>query len=488
VSGGPKILIADDSPLVLRMIEKMLTTAGFTVVTAPDGIEAIDKALHENVSLVILDLMMPRMNGYQACRILKTEDATRSVPVIILTSKDHPGDRFWGLETGADYFITKDAEPQLILELVRKVVASGEVPPRPPLPEGQRTSVDILSRINALLDRKLFETTILSEIGRVARKMRHFDEAFTSIMGIVARVVDFTVGAMAFVDNDDLDVLLVLQRPAAPPVVEEAKARLLEAIARERGGASFSKVQARLFTPENAAARAHNPEKVLGGFFSVPITIQDRLAALLALGGKAAARISADNEAFLVQVANQSHIVMENSRLLERLRILSIRDGLTDLYNHRHAMEMVSMEFERVGRYEGGRYEGGVSLLMIDIDHFKKINDQHGHPTGDMVLKEVARRLKDTLRTVDAIARYGGEEFLVILPHTQRSDALQTAERLRKAIEEHPFRAGGRELRATISVGVASYPAGGIDTPEALIRGADEALYKAKQTGRNRVA
>jgi diguanylate cyclase (GGDEF)-like protein len=193
--------------------------------------------------------------------------------------------------------------------------------------------------------------------------------------------------------------------------------------------------------------------------------------------------MTADSEAFLGQVANQAQIVVENSRLFDRIKNLSIRDGLTDLFNHRHSIELVANEFGRVGRYAGG-----VSLLMVDIDHFKNINDAHGHQAGDAVLKEVARVLKDNLRHVDALGRYGGEEFIAILPHTVREEALQTAERLRKGIDDHVFRVGDRELRTTISVGVACFPSDTVDSPNGLVREADKALYKAKQAGRNRVA
>jgi two-component system cell cycle response regulator len=481
VTATPKVLIADDSPLVLRMIETMLAGAGFAVVTARDGIEAIEKVFTEDVHLVILDVMMPRMNGYQACRILKTESTSKTIPVIILTSKDQAGDRFWGLETGADYYITKDAEPHRILELVKKVVAS-DTGERPRPTEGQRTSVDILSRVNDLLDRKLYEATILTEIGRVARSLVHFDETFTSVMSIISRVVDFAVGAMAFIEEEDLEVVLLLQRPTAPHVVEEAKARLLEAIARERGGLPFSKVQARLFAPGGTESQSP-PETALGGFVSYPIVTNNRLTGLLGLGGKAAARISAETEAFLAQVANQAHIVTENSRLFDRIKNLSVRDGLTDLFNHRHSIELLANEFERVGRYAGG-----VGLLMVDIDHFKRINDEHGHQAGDVILRDVARVLKDNLRAVDALGRYGGEEFIAILPHTGRDEAFQTSERLRKAIEDRVFRWGERELRTTVSIGVACYPSDAADSPNALVRAADKALYKAKQAGRNRVA
>jgi diguanylate cyclase (GGDEF)-like protein len=120
---------------------------------------------------------------------------------------------------------------------------------------------------------------------------------------------------------------------------------------------------------------------------------------------------------------------MENSRLVERLRNLSVRDSLTDLFNHRHSMELVDQEFQRVGRYPAHE---GISLLMIDIDDFKRINDSRGHLAGDAVLREVAHVLKDSLRSVDSVGRYGGEEFVVILPHTPRDEAMRTAERIRQ--------------------------------------------------------
>ncbi len=473
----PKILVADDSPLVLRMIEKLLESAGFSVVTAKDGLEAVEKAFAEDVNLIILDVMMPRMNGYQACRLLKAEALTKSIPVVILTSKDQAGDRFWGLETGADHYVTKDADPQGILELVKQIVASPEA--SRPRGAARGTSVDALSRVNELLDRRLFETTILSEIGGVTKSLVHFDETFTSVMGILAHVVDFTIGAMAFVGDDDLDVFLLLHRPASPNVIEEAKARLMEAVARERVGAAFTKVQARLFSHDSSGPE----ETTLGGFAAYPVKTGGELRGLLAFGGKAAARLAGDTEAFLATAATQAKMVMENSRLFEKVRSLSIRDSLTGLFNHRHSMEQVAHEFGRVGRYEGG-----VSVLMIDIDHFKLVNDEHGHQAGDFVLREVSRILKDTLRVVDSLGRYGGEEFVAILPHTNREDAMQTAERLREAIAEHPFRVGPRELRVTISVGAATYPSDRVDSPGGLIREADKALYRAKQAGRNQSA
>jgi two-component system cell cycle response regulator len=475
------VLIADDSPLVVRTIERMLVGAGYSVLVARDGLEAIEKAVAEGVDLVILDVMMPRMNGYQACRLLKTEPTTKSVPVVILTSKDQAGDRFWGLETGADYYITKDSEPQRILDLVTNILASEGVRARAEAAEPRSTGVDILSRVNDLLDRKLYEATILSEIGRVARSLVQFEETFTSVMGLVSRVVEFTVGAMAFVEHDDVDVELLLNRRPSPEVVAEARERLLEAVVAARGGVPLARVRARESAGRDSSLSAE--ETSLGAFASFPVATSNRLSGMLVVAGRAVARMTPETRAFLGQVANQAHIVMENSRLFERVRNLAIRDSLTDLFNHRHVLDLVHHEFNRLGRYQNA-----FSVLMIDVDHFKRINDQHGHPAGDSVLREVAQVLRDSLRAVDSLGRYGGEEFVAILPHTAPDEARQTAERIRQQVQLHRFLAGGGEVRVSISVGVATCPGPGVDSPDALLSEADKALYRAKESGRNRVA
>jgi two-component system cell cycle response regulator len=475
-----KVLIADDSPLVVRMIEKMLSGAGFAVVTARDGLEAVEKAVAEDVQLVILDVTMPRLNGYQACRLLKSEASTKDLPVVILTSRDQAGDRYWGLETGADFYITKDAEPQRILDLVRGILA-GEDGRGAPRPEAaHRSSVDILSRVNELLDRKLYEATILSEIGRVARSLVRFDETFISVMALVARVADFSVGGMAFIEGDDLDVFLLQQRNVAHALVEEMKTRLREAVLQGRGGNALGRMQARLFAPAAGAAGAEEP--ALGGFLAVPIATGDRLVGLLALGGRhvAAGHVP---DAFLQQVAGQAHIVMQNSRLFERVQQLAIRDSLTEVYNHRHAVDLIQQEVSRVARY----HEGALSVLMLDIDHFKHINDELGHLAGDAVLREIARVLREGLRGVDSVGRYGGEEFVLILPQTRYEEALQTGERLRQQVEQHAFRTGERFTRITVSVGAATFPSERVDSAATLLREADLALYRAKDEGRNRV-
>lgn len=165
-----------------------------------------------------------------------------------------------------------------------------------------------------------------------------------------------------------------------------------------------------------------------------------------------------------------------------RLKKLSITDGLTELFNHRHVHELLHDEFERTLRTEDP-----LSVAMIDLDRFKQVNDTYGHPTGDVILYETARIIRHTAREIDMVGRYGGEEFIVILPGADEVAAAAFGERVRAAVEDHVFRDGSTEVRMTMSAGVASFPSDGSNSPESLLKAADGALYEAKRSGRNRV-
>ena len=170
----------------------------------------------------------------------------------------------------------------------------------------------------------------------------------------------------------------------------------------------------------------------------------------------------------------------EKNKELERL---SISDGLTGLFNHRHIHGLLAEEFERVARTNDC-----MSVAMFDLDHFKSVNDTYGHQAGDRVLVELADILRDVARDVDRLGRYGGEEFMALLPETCIDDAAVFVERVRREVARRPFDVGGDEpLHMTLSAGVATYPHETIRDVESLVRLADQALYTAKETGRNRV-
>ncbi|MBI3583193.1 MAG: diguanylate cyclase [Nitrospinae bacterium] len=192
------------------------------------------------------------------------------------------------------------------------------------------------------------------------------------------------------------------------------------------------------------------------------------------LGGKVFDIVSFE---LLLAAANQIGMALENARLFEETRALAITDGMTSLYNYRYFTAYLNEEFEKVKRYKRP-----LSLIMIDIDFFKKYNDAYGHPAGDELLRNIAGVLKNTVRKSDTVARYGGEEFVVVLPETEGEMALITAEKLRKAVEENEF--NGRKV--TISLGVASYTEE-LKLADDLVKLADNALYRSKEEGRNKV-
>lgn len=213
-----------------------------------------------------------------------------------------------------------------------------------------------------------------------------------------------------------------------------------------------------------------------------PLIVRDRLEGVVAVGMDITAEPELSSLHTLETLTHQVATVLENAQLYEEVELLSITDGLTELFTRRHFMTKLTEDINRARRYN---YL--LSLIMIDIDHFKKINDTYGHPQGDIVLKEIARLLKKDLRAGDVAARYGGEEFVIIYPYTELDKARVAAERLRTLVENHQFPRQGSPLKVTISLGVATFPSQKVTDEESLISQADKQLYKAKYEGRNRV-
>ena len=301
------ILLVEDNKGQANIIRDYLTKSGYEVVTVEDGVSAFKAAKTSTIDLVLLDRVLPDMDGSEVCRWLKLDQKTRAIPVIMLTVKSAMNDKVSGLEAGADDYL-----------------------PKP------------------------------------------FDEA-------------------------------------------ELNARI------------FARLRAKI---------------------------------------------------------QQDELRMKNTQLedmLTRVETLAIMDPLTGLFNRRRFESLMGNEFKR-----SARYQSNLSCMLIDIDHFKTVNDTFGHQTGDIVLKEVASVIQNTLREVDTPARWGGEEFIVLSPNTSRENALKAAERILKAIAGHTYPSIGSH-RITVSIGVAGIPSPAIDTQEKLIHAADLAMYEAKRKGRNRI-
>jgi len=219
-----------------------------------------------------------------------------------------------------------------------------------------------------------------------------------------------------------------------------------------------------------------------GSFLSMPLNYKGELIGVMNCGRSKPSAFSKNEIKLLQLIANQIALSIANARLYAKTRELSVRDELTGLYNRRHFLHVLQLEWKRASRFHHP-----MSLLMIDVDHFKKCNDSYGHKEGDRVLRHMGKLLVKTLREVDTLARFGGEEFVVLLPDTDRNGALAVGEKLRRIIDEEGFVLSDKKpIPITISVGVSNYP-NDVKDLEDLVDHADIALYDAKDQGRNRV-
>lgn len=480
-----KILLADDNKLVVKITSAILEDADYEVVVAWDGFEAINKAYAVEPDLVILDVEMPKINGYQVCRLLKDDTFTRDIPVVMLTGRDQQSDMFWGMKTGADAYVTKGFKPEQLLEVIREQMEAGaarrtggkgEAVPRQLLDES-----GVFSRVIDLLDSKLFESTILNELGSLASASQDYRETLGAVLEILARVIGNAVGVVLMFEEEDM--VVHLNGETAPEELEEIKERTFE-LANAYGwevGANPERVELSLYEEQRVVEGGGRPERPYSSA-QIPLTAQKKIIGMLALFQYQSPAFVRDAGTILALVQNQVTIVIDNARLYEAARQLAITDGLTRIYNHRFFQELFEKEYKR-----SDRYNTIFSLIMLDIDHFKKVNDTYGHLCGDEILKGLAVLIKSCLRSMDIVARYGGEEFAVLLPETNGPEAYQTAERIRRAVEETTFMGTDQGLKVTVSQGVATYPSEGVQERQDIIAKADGALYEAKETGRNKV-
>ena len=223
-------------------------------------------------------------------------------------------------------------------------------------------------------------------------------------------------------------------------------------------------------------------DRVVRSVISVPLMVGTKTLGILRLDSPRPGHFSTEDLRFLTTIAELGALAIENAQLYEHVEELAIKDGLTQLYLRRYLMERLSEETAR-----HLRHKSELSLLMIDLDHFKKYNDQFGHQAGDLVLKSVAKILSETFtRPGDLVARYGGEEFAVLLPDCPKKKAVEIALSFRQRIEKETLILRREKTSVTVSVGVATFPVDAAMKDE-LIHKADQALYEAKKSGRNRV-
>jgi two-component system cell cycle response regulator len=452
-----RILIVDDMVSNLRLIEAKLVAEYYEVATATDGEAGIARAHAWQPDLVLLDVMMPGIDGYETCARLKAMRETEHVPVVMLTALGDAEARVRGLEAGADDFLTKPVEDATLFARVRALV-----------------------RLKRLLDEWRLRTATTLQLG-MARTV----VAQPGVAGARALVVDdYELDAqrtMAALARDGVQTTRATDVGAALDAARGADFDLIVlnlALGSDDPLRLASRLRAEDATRETPLlliADAEHREDLLRGFD---------------LGANDYVMRPVDENELRARARNQIRRKFYRQRLRADLAYsisLALTDGLTGLYNQRYLRgHLRALTDQTAGS------SAQLAVMMIDLDRFKDINDRFGHATGDAALKAVAARIREGVRVFDTVARYGGEEFVVVMPGATLAEGEAAAERLRAAIASLGFAAAGATWPLTVSIGVAAtgglvVPAGVPPLDEALLAAADAALYRAKCAGRNRV-
>ncbi|HTV90898.1 MAG TPA: PleD family two-component system response regulator [Stellaceae bacterium] len=447
-----RVLVVDDVELNIKLLEAKLANEYFEVLTAGNGPRALELAETELPDIILLDVMMPRMDGFEVCERLKANPKTADIPVVMVTALSDVADRLRGLAVGADDFLTKPVNDIALFARVRSLVR---------------------------LKRMMEELRLREEVcGRFAGDdVPERDAADLGAGGILL------VEEQAFVAKRIADTLA----PVASSITRADSC----AAASQQLDDTIELVILSLSLPDGDALRLLSQWRAHENHRELPVLLMaddgelPRLAKGLDLGANDYLIRPVDRNELLARV----RIQIRRRRLQERLRdnyrkslSLALTDELTGLYNRRYVFAHLH---ELLARMPSNAIE--TAVLMFDIDHFKQVNDSYGHPAGDQVLHELAARALRHVRSVDLIGRLGGEEFIIVMPETSLGGAVVVADRLRAAIAHEPFvlRDSGERLPVTVSVGIAAASRG--EDLERVLKRADDALYAAKHAGRNRV-
>jgi two-component system, cell cycle response regulator len=449
-----RVLVVDDVAANVRLLEARLSAEYFDVVTAMSGQEALAICERAECDLVLLDVMMPGMDGFEVCRRLKTNIATHHIPVVMVTALDQPSDRVRGLEAGADDFLTKPIPELVLIARVRSLARLKMV-------------TDEL-RMRVLTSREIGiespEREAVADAGRNGRILIVDDRpaSYERIAAMLAKEHEVEVEAdpnraLFHAADGNYDLMIVslgLENYDGLRLCSQVRS-----LDRTRS------------LPILAVTEPDNNTRMLRG---LEIGVNDYLIRPI------------DKNELLARTRTQVRKRRYTERLRDNVQMsieMAITDALTGLFNRRYMESHLGTLLEQAAAR--GK---PLSTLVVDIDYFKTINDTHGHDAGDDVLRDFALRIKRSIRGIDLACRYGGEEFVIVMPETDMAVAAMVAERLRRRIAAEPFAIaqGTRNVPVTISIGIAALR-DKEDNAASLLKRADQALYRAKRDGRNRV-
>jgi two-component system cell cycle response regulator len=470
-----EILIIEDSPTQAEQLRYILEKHCYRVSIAGNGKNALAAIAVRKPDLIISDIVMPEMDGYEICRRIKKNEDLRDIPVLLLTVLSEPRDVIMGLECGADYFVTKPYVEEHLLSCIRhmqinqiQLTCKNSTGGLELHFDGQDyvINADRQQILNLLLS--TYETAIHKnrELIQARKELQQSEERYRRLVeNAPDAILVYSEGLYLYANNEALRLFGAdrTDQLVGKPVTSTVHPDCLEKVENwirqvEKGGFANPRQEQKLLRLDRTAIEV------------------DVVATQVDFKGKPAVQVILRN----ISAMKRMQEALEKSN--ELFKELSITDHLTQLYNRRFLMDTLEREFERIRRKGGS-----LSLVIIDIDHFKLINDTYGHLFGDTVLTAIAKVVKAGVRCYDVAARYGGDEFILALPETSLTEALVVAEHLRKTVQAMSFSPQMETFAVSISLGAAVFPSPLIDSIDLLLRQADEALYLAKQKGRNRV-
>ncbi|RTK92810.1 MAG: PleD family two-component system response regulator [Rickettsiales bacterium] len=444
------VLVVDDLEQNVKLLEVKLLSEYYTVVTANSGAKALEMLSQNEIDIVLLDVMMPEMDGYETCRHIKSNQDTTHIPVVMVTALSEIEDRIKGLEAGADEFLTKPINDVALFakvkSLTRMKTVVDELKLRNKTSEALGAeSIDIKDNFSdnkiLLLDDDVIQSKNIKQNLEALTRQVMVISNLEEIYSLGSFIPDLVIISCQMDSEDPLRIGVVLR--SKPPF----KNSILMLLAEE----------------ENIPMVIKGMEIGINDYFIYPVDKSE---------------LQARVKTQLRRKQYQDDLRKE----LEESVDLSTKDGLTGVFNRRYFDIHVKQMTEKAKQSNQK-----MCLMLFDMDHFKEVNDTYGHPAGDAVLKALTALLKTSFRVTDLIARYGGEEFVVLLGNTDITNGLKIAEKTREQVEQLEFIIPDKEtpLKKTTSIGIAEYIY--TETVEEFINRVDKALYEAKETGRNKV-
>lgn len=444
-----RILIVDDVAANVRLLSAKLAAEYYQIRVAYNGVHALEVAEDWQPDLILLDVMMPGMDGYECCQRLKNSGLTSHIPIIMVSALGEPVERNSGLKVGADDFLTKPVDYDTLMARVRSLI-----------------------RLKRVLDEWRVRSTIAESLGLEAE-----ENGGPSIYGTQALIVDdWAKSATHFAEilrEEGLVSVYALSSDHAIKLMDTMRFGLIivnMSLADDDPLRLIGQIRAQdntYDTPLLIVSEQSDKPRVLRGF---ELGVNDCLMQPI------------DPHELRARARNQVTRKVYQDRMRSNFGAaleMAFVDHLTGLYNQRYLRRHLEQMLE------AARFQT-LAVLMIDIDHFKNVNDCFGHQSGDQALRLVGESLKVNTRAIDLVARYGGEEFTVVMTDVLLDDVINAAERLRGSVERISFEVGRKKIHLTISVGIAYSNDLTVD-PMALVDRADLALYKAKANGRNRI-